>query len=303
MKNNQSFVDGLQVYWDATSLELAQTCLRKYYYAMIEQIAPEEKSVHLIFGGIYAKALEHFYKYRAAGDDYDAALCKVVREALNASWDRENEKPIFFNDTKKTRVALIRTIVWYLEQFGHETDEGLKTYHLSDGKPAVELSFAIEIDQDFVYCGHLDRVCWMGDDLYVLDQKTTGSSLTNYYFNQFDTSLQMTGYSFAGKATLQSPIRGVIIDAAQINVNSTVFGRKITTRTPDQIEDWVNSMRHTIESVWRATETGYWPLNYSSCEKYGGCPYRVLCTTSKKLRKNYIKTDFKKKVWDPIVER
>jgi hypothetical protein len=68
MKPRKSFTDeGIQHAWDATSVDLASTCLRKYYYTMVRQIKPKTQSVHLIFGGIYASALESFYKKRALG--------------------------------------------------------------------------------------------------------------------------------------------------------------------------------------------------------------------------------------------
>ena len=303
MPNLKSFKGDKQWAWDATSLAEAQTCLRKYYCSMIRGLQPKNKSVHLIFGGIYAKALEEFYKFRANGDDYEAALIKTVRLAMEASWDKETQTPIYFDDAKKTRPNLIRTIIWYLEQYGNETEDGLVTYHLESGKPAVELSFAVELDDDIIYCGHLDRVVQMAGDLYVMDQKTTGGTVSDYYFKQFDYSLQMTGYSFAGKMVLHSPVRGVIIDAAQIAVNSTQFGRGITRRTPDQIEEWLQTVRHTVEGAWKAADLGFWPMNYSSCGNYGGCPFISLCTNSAHVRENYIRTDFTSRHWDPIVQR
>jgi hypothetical protein len=173
MEHNRSFDEakGYQTGWDATSVDLAATCLRKYYYTMVRQIKPKTQSVHLIFGGIYASALESFYKKRALGASYETALREVVHEALIASWDSERGAPVPFEDDKKTRPNLIRTIIWYLEEFGNEDPSGLVTYHLRDGTPAVELSFTFELADDILYCGHLDRVSQMGDHLYVVDQK------------------------------------------------------------------------------------------------------------------------------------
>lgn len=303
MTELKSFKDGKQWAWDATSLGTAQTCPRKYYYQMVARIEPRQRSVHLIFGGIYASCLEHFYKYRALGDDHEAALFKTVRMALELSWDKEEQKPVYFDDTKKTRPNLIRTIIWYIEHFGKEQEDGLTTYHLADGKPAVELSFSIELSDDIVYCGHLDRVVEMAGDKYVMDQKTTGGAVSSYYFRQFDYSLQMTGYAFAGKAILHTPIKGVIIDAAQIASNYTQFERGITMRKADQIEDWYQTVLTTIGQVWQYADADYYPMNYSSCGNYGGCPFIVLCTNSKFVRENYIKSDFVHKTWDPIVQR
>lgn len=303
MTQLKSFKDGKQWAWDSTSISSAMTCQRKYYYEMVRRIQPRTTSVHLIFGKIYASALELFYKERAAGKPHDEALITVVRYALIESWDSTEQKPVYFDDTKKTRPNLIRTIIWYLEQFGKEQDDGLTTYHLTDGKPAVELSFAIELTPEIVFCGHLDRVVQMGSETYVMDQKTTGGALSNYYFRQFDTSVQMTGYAFAGKMILKSPVRGVIVDAAQIAVNFTEFGRGITTRSQDQIDDWFESVLRTVQGVWQSADEDYYPMNYSSCGNYGGCPFLTLCTNSKSVRENYIKSDYTERLWDPIVQR
>jgi len=180
MSERKSFKDGVQFAFDATSLELASTCHRKYYYSMIANIEPKKKSVHLIFGGIYAKALEHFYLYQAEGHDSTSALRAVVREAMIASWNHdltpEGERipggePISFDDAKKTRYNLIRSIVWYVLQFSDETEDGIRTHYLADGKPAVELSFTLEMSNDILYCGHLDRVVEYGGGTYWMDQK------------------------------------------------------------------------------------------------------------------------------------
>ena len=313
LEKKRSFKDGLQFAWDGTSLELAQTCLRKYYYTMIRGIKPRRTSVHLIFGGIYASALEHFYKHRAEGMSINDALREIVREAMIESWEHERTESgerisntgqaIYFDDTKKTRVNLIRTIIWYIEQFADETEDGIKTYHLQSGKPAVELSFTLELDDELLYCGHLDRVVDYGGHLYVMDQKTTGGTVGTYFFDQFSPNNQMSGYSWAGQAILGSPVRGVIIDAAQIAVNFTRFERGITTRTKDQLEEWYESALWTIKLARQATALDQWPMNLSACGNYGGCPFRQLCSRSPSVRENYIKSDYNEHNWDPLKAR
>src|SRR5687768_10394656 len=84
---NKSFTeDGIQFAWDSTSIKLAETCLRKYQYKMLLGWQPERKSVHLLFGGWYASALESYYKYVADGMSQDDALAEVVAEALIETW-------------------------------------------------------------------------------------------------------------------------------------------------------------------------------------------------------------------------
>lgn len=299
--SNKSFANGVQWAWDATSISLAMTCPRKYYYTMIRQIQPRGLSVHLRFGQLYASALEHFYKYRADGASIDDALLRVVRETMIATWI--DGAPEQFAHSSKTRNSLLRSIVWYVDQFGEESPDGIQTYHLSDGRPAVELSFTLEISPDLVFCGHLDRVVSYAGQLYVMDQKTTASTIGPYFFDQFKPDVQMSMYTFAGQAILQSPIRGVLIDGAQIAVGFTRFERGFTYRTKDELEEWLSDVLHIIEQTREYTRAEQFPRNLTACQNYGGCPFKPLCSTSFSHRESVIASDYIPKLWDPIERR
>jgi hypothetical protein len=300
-----SFSSGVQFAWDSTSIELAQTCLRKYYYRMVENIVPRNTSVHLLFGGIYAKALEHFYLYRSEGDDIDVALRRIVREALEASWDQETGAPVEFNDNAKTRMNLIRSLVWYVDQFANESEDGITTYQLANGKPAVELSFTLEVNDDLVFCGHLDRVVEYGGQLYWMDQKTTNATISPYFFERFKPSNQVYLYTWAGKAILERPLQGGIIDGAQIAVGFTRFERQPIPVHATLLEEWLNSTLYTIREAQKATRENNFPMNLTACGNYGGCPYRTLCTRAPSIRHKFIEGDYvhPSQPWDPIKPR
>jgi len=302
-ESKKSVEGGVQIAWDSTSIGYAQKCMRYYYYKMVRGLQPKSTSIHLVFGGLYASALEHFYLYRAEGATLDEALRRVVKETMIDSWDTEKNCPVPFDHVAKTRPNLIRTIVWYIDQFGEESEHGLRTHHLQSGKPAVELSFTIEASEEYYFCGHLDRVVSMADRLYVADQKTTGGTVGTYFFNQFSPNTQMSLYSWAGKHVLRSPVSGVIIDAAQIAVNFTRFERGITTRSRDQLQEWHTE---TVEFLHRTNEqvaAGKFPMNQASCGNYGGCEFRGVCSRSPSVRENYIRGDFTTHNWDPLKAR
>lgn len=307
--DNSSFDGQVQHGWDATSLTLSFTCLRKYYYTNILGIRSKKQSVHLWFGGLYAKALEEFYKFRANGATIDEALHRVVKDTLVASWDFEAGTPPAFDDPgAKTRMNLIRTIVWYVDQYADESDDGIRTYHLENGKPAVELSFTFDVDGEFLLCGHLDRVVLFGEqNKYIMDQKTSKSTIGPYYFSNFDLDNQMSMYSLAGEHVLDTPIKGVIIDAAQIAVGFSRFERGITTRSKDQLTEWLETAKFQIsftqQIAAKATEEQHWPMNLTACGNYGGCEFKGLCCKSPAVRNNYIKSDFRAHRWDPLKAR
>lgn len=315
---NSSFDDGGQFAWDATSLTLWQTCPRKYYYKMVEGWQAKELSVHLWFGQHYATALEQYHKLRALEASHDEALIAVVRAALVNTWEHELDangeriegtgQPVKFVHSSKTRENLIRTIVWYFEHF---EDDPCKTVLLTNGKPAVELSFTLPVENGIVFCGHMDRLVDYNGEVYVQDQKTSGSAVDSmYYFTQFNPDTQMSMYTFAGKAILGTPVSGVMIDAAQIMVGFTRFARNFTPRTDSQLNEWYdNTLDHITQArrifqEWNCNERQAFPMNLASCGNYGGCEFRKVCSVSPHVRENFLNAEFTKdKRWDPLERR
>lgn len=323
--------EGVQFAWDATSMTWAQECLWKYKASMIDGWRSKISSIHLLWGGWYADALEHFHKYLAEGVDREEALRRVVLETLKVTWVYDTE-PADEGDglprgsvniipgsgrpweppegTKashasiKTRANLIRTIIWYVD---HWEKESLETVILANGKPAVEYSFSIDIGNGLLWCGHIDRlVTWQGDP-YVQDQKTTGSTIGPYWFEDFNPDNQFTGYAFAGKMILGTPVKGVIIDGAQVAVGFSRFERGFAFRSDQQLVEWLDDVRYYIARVAQATRDNYWPRNRTSCSKYGGCVFRDVCARSPSVRENFLKQDFYQQPleerWNPLARR
>jgi hypothetical protein len=300
-----AFRDGIQFAWSATTIKMAETCLRYYQYTMIEGWHSRGSSVHLRFGGHYATALEHFHKHVAEGMSRKEAERAVVREALIATWDRTEENPAGApwdsEHNFKTRETLIRTIVWYLDHFAEDTALPVR---LADGKPAVELSFSLPVDNDIIFTGHLDRLANYADHLYVMDQKTTGTTLSPRYFEQYSPDTQMSLYTFAGQAVFGAPVKGVIIDAAQIAVGFSRFERGVTMRTQGQLDEWYDSTMVTIQRAQAATRENHFPQNPSACGNYGGCVFRSVCSRDPGVRKNFLAGDFiQGGGYDPLEKR
>lgn len=302
---------GAQFAWDSTSIKLAETCLYMYKLKMLDGWQPDNKSVHLIFGGLYASALENFYKAVAEGIDREQAIRDVVHEALIATWEHETDEagdpipetgaPWQSNHNLKTRGNLIRSIVWYFEQF---RDDPCTTVHLSTGAPAVEHSFKLPVDDGIVLAGHLDRLVTYSGSLYVQDQKTSGSTITGRFFEGFNPDTQMSLYTWAGKAIFHMPVKGVMIDAAQIAVGFTRYERGFTFRSDDQLDEWYEGAMHTIGRARAAVHEDYFPMNPSSCSNYGGCEFRHICARSPSVREQFLKGEFTRgDIWNPLRSR
>jgi len=164
------------------------------------------------------------------------------------------------------------------------------------------------LPQPYLLSGHLDRVVTLNDDLYVMDRKTSIQTLSAYYFAQWSPSTQMTLYTLAGKIILNSPIKGVIIDAAQVLLEKpNAFDRRFAYRTDDQLTEWLDDLRYFLRAAEDFATAGYWPQNDSACGKFGGCVFREVCSKSPHAREAYLKASFIKQApedrWNPLKPR
>ena len=309
----------IQFAWDSTCLGLIKTCPRLYQYTMIDGYVGKGESIHLRFGIEYHQALQDYDIARAEGIPHEDAIHSAISELVRRTHDwsvDETVKPGKY----KNRQTLVSLVLDYLD---HYVDDPAETYIKSDGKPAVELSFRFELDwgpsgimlaeskmpgQPYLLCGHMDRVVTFNDQLFVMDHKTTVTTPSQYYFDQYEPHNQMTLYTIAGQVVLNAPVKGVIVRAAQILLEKEHrFVSGFTLRTPDQLEEWMNDLRLHLELAEEYATRGYWPMNDTACDKFGGCKFRGVCSKSPSVRHIYLNSDFEQlpleERWNPLRSR
>lgn len=336
----------LQYAWDSTSLGYLKGCPRLYYYIMIEGWQARGEGIHLRFGIEYHKALQDYDLFRAAGMEHDDAVREVVRDLLVRTIDFNPSEDQYGSAARyKSRQNLVRTVIWYLEKYPKEKDTH-KTYIMEDGRPAVELSFRLELEfgpkqtklvgkkvwdsgaqelvieptevvemyQPYILSGHLDRVVSFADDLFFMDRKTTKSEPSDFYYSQYDPDNQMSIYSLASKIILKSPVKGGVIDVAQVMIDASRFGRGFTFRSEDRTQEWLTDLRYVLEQNERYAQDDYWPQNDKFCGTYRseetnsiGCPFREVCQKSPRMREPFLKSKFNKLApedrWNPLKPR
>lgn len=323
----------IQYAWDSVSLGLLKTCPRKYEYELLEGWTARDESIHLRFGIEYHTALQDYAISRAKDISHEDAVHDTVRALHSRVWDWAPDRNTRAGKYKN-RESILSLVVDYLDQFG--ADDPAETFILDNGEPGVEVSFRFELDwgpeygnkpiplilpdpadwpkggfgsgQPYLLSGHLDRVVNFNDALYVMDRKTSISTLSSYYFNQWAPNNQMTLYTLAGKVVLNSPIKGVIIDAAQVLLEKpNAFQRGFTYRTDDQLDEWLADLRYWLHSAERYAVDNYWPQNDTACDKFGGCRFREVCSKPPNVREQYLKANFDKLEedarWNPLKAR
>ena len=289
----------IQFAFDSISLGWLKECARKYQYSMLEGWRSNASSAHLVFGLEYHSALQ-LYDHLRLGVEYEEALHTTVAATMAHTTNWAPDHPT------KTRENLVRSVIWYLENF---RDDPAKTIILANGEPAVELSFKMELDwgpadtQPYLLCGHIDRLVTFAEGTYVMDRKTTNSALGASYFDNFNPDNQMSLYTLAAKIIYKTPVKGVIIDAAQIQVGATKYARGFTYRSEAQLTEWLIDTTYWLDQAVRYAEANYWPMNDKACNNHGGCVFRRVCSKSPDIRHKFLESDFHKEPWNPLVPR
>jgi len=315
------FIHGtsIQFAWDSTCLGALKKCPRFYQLQIIEGWRPKDTSVHLTFGILYTEALEYYDLLRAEDFNHEQALDSVVNQVLEKTWVPESEGvrahrwehgPYDSKIGNKNFYNLIRSVIWYLEQY---KDDPCKVVIAEDGTPLVERSFRMELDFGplvdnkirYIICGHLDKVVDFVGSRFTMDHKTTKTTISDYYFDQYHPNNQMSLYTIAGKVIFDSEIKGVIIDAAQIAVGFTRFERGLTYRSEAQIQEWLNDLCIWLQHAESYAIHNYWPQNDVACFN---CDFNKgqskICAKDPSVRQMFLESHFTQEdPWNPLKVR
>lgn len=292
----------LQLTWDSTSYGTFKECPFKYYLSIIQGYEPTAKSPHLAFGIAFHSAAEHYHKLIAQNIPHEQALIAVVGAAYKNQLDSSSRSAIPAGHPKKNSITLLRSIVWYIDQF-NEQNENTKTLILSNGKPAVELSFRFRVTDEFEYAGHLDRLVEYNGANWATDYKTTGSTLNSRFFDEFHLDIQMTGYILSGQVAFSTPLKGIIVDAMQVGATFTDFARLPIRKTGTQLEEFLTDMKMDFQVAKLYAKAQNWPMNFKACHKFDGCQFRNVCSLPANVRQTFLDSNFVKRTWDPRKER
>lgn len=205
-------------------------------------------------------------------------------------------------DHAKNRRTLVRLVAWYCAE--QDEQRSLAPVAFGNGQPAVELSFALPLPWEtaygerFILAGHMDSLASFGLEHFVTDNKTTKKPLTDSYFSQYDPNVQVATYNLA--ASIMWPeleISGVLIEAAQTQVNGAAFGMKIIYQTEIQRQEFFEELEWWMKQAERYATEGYWPMNRSACFL---CHFKGVCSAAPARRQALLEQNFKKRHWNPL---
>ena len=292
----------LQIALDNTSLSVYKECPRKYYYKIVCGYRAPGIRPPLAWGGAYHSVVELYDLLIVKGEDEQTALRAAIRLAFSLA-----EKG-FGDDTARTLTTLVRTIVWYAANY--RARDPLKTHIFGNGKVGLELSFRFYLPQTisgtndkYVYCGHIDKISDYAGGTYAVERKHSKGALNDEFYARYAFSAQIGGYATAGKICFDTELSGVIIDGAQVLVNSSRFGRRVVHRVNSHLEEWLDDTLLWVKLLEGSAVANYWQHNTESCNKFSGCEFREVCSKPPGIREAILRQVYVVERWNPIEDR
>lgn len=327
------FIEGtnIQYAWDSTSLTTAMACAQRYKLEIVEGWFPKnpDVAIALAFGQLLHYGVEQYHRAKMREEPHEEAVQSSLRKVMEyresgihlpvisllpvdeqirqmrqeEAEDEESDGFELRNSKIRTRYHLFRALVWYFEQYRNDP---FKVVQLADGSPAVEHSFRVPIGLDLsdgtplLLAGHFDKLIEFNNERFVTDVKTT-KSITRSYRKSFDLSHQMTGYALGGKIGGSIPVRGVWIDAIQLQVGGVKFARFPTHRSESQLLEYIQLLKYVADQAEMWAQNNYYPLNTSACMF---CKFQEVCSKPPEHRQAYLRTYFEQRpAWNPLRNR
>lgn len=249
-----------------STLDILHDCERKLQLEkFLQNTRTREETEHTVFGKAYGIGVASYLTHR----DADRALY----DAWMAYWpelesDKKNQPRMF--------AALMASFI--------KCDSLLMEYEVAtfNGKPAVELSFRMDINEQYYFVGYIDvvlRNIFTGV-YYVLDAKHTGLQLLDLE-PLYKHSGQTLGYSVALDRIVGTELSsyGVLYFVAQLgkdfkaNIHTLAFDKTLVDRL-----QWFISLGMDVKHLEDMAELNIYPKRYQACVKYmRPCQYFGTC--------------------------
>lgn len=330
---------GLRLRHDATSLTAAWTCPQKYLREMVQGLRLAGGSKHLVFGqGLHA-GLEALHNARWANKPAEECLNAAIKAALSTVGWRDGQgddsewHPWMSADKKKNLHSLVRALVWYADDLARGEGGEINTWTINQGlaqlpllKPATEVYWEAPLGvtavtgEEYWLCGNLDRVVEWDGELWVLECKTTGSDISERYWEGWNPSIQVKTYDLGlSLAKPEWQLAGVAMEVHQVGVGFSRWVRMPLRYAAGLRDQWKVQIKDKLREIERWTEASQalgtihtgkplnllqppasaFPDNYTSCHGFdGGCWLRPVCRRRWQERDELL-AGMPRWVWEP----
>lgn len=293
-------------YFDNTMREAAHVCGTKFRTSFLLNRRPKGRNVHLLAGGALAAGLEmarrSYFDVRDNPYRGDGAIARAKGwTALTRHYGDFTPPEGTSGDKSYENVA--EAFDAYLDKWPFASDY-IQPF-IVDGLACVEFTFAIplpevlhpETGQPMLYTGRFDWLGLIGNDLYIVDEKTS-AELGPKWSLKYEMSSQLTGYYWVAR-TFGFDVKGIIIRGIGLLKSQIKLDERRFYRQAWEVNRWYQQLIDDIENAIREWERDRWSFALGdACAAYGGCEYRTLCQSANPGP--WLDVDYEERNWDPL---
>jgi hypothetical protein len=253
-----------------STLNLYSSCARKFQFEKVLSFLPRNKSVSLEKGDLFHKFLESYYQGKI--DQREQNIVRSIEDGRRHSINLG----LGVNDIE----GEVKVFKEYALHYAGENWIPI----------AVEKPFDIfltEIDgYEFHLEGKIDLIVKQNEQITLVDHKTTSR-----FSDPSPLSHQFMAYAWALEQNL------IIVNTIGLQESYTGaqrFRRAILNFDDSVLDEWRENASYICTMIKLGMEKGFFPPNFTSCDKYGGCMFRDICSTRPDTREYKLNRDFVK---------
>lgn len=284
--------------FDSQIINTFQSCARKCQLAFQQNVTTVEKADRLEEGSMIHDMLEIYYSLQLDHFEFDTPNWELIRAAgIKAPVSRTVQQAKDFaiscgylfatkNDLPADEVdEVIHHFTQYCEYFQHDEWHPLAVEEV--GSKILYEDEALKV----IYNFKIDLVAEKGRVIAPFDHKSSRRRQ-----EPISLSNQFIGYCYG------LGMNNIVINKIGFQKTLTPkqrFNRYILTIDDARIAEWERNTIWWARAMVASEETGVWPMNLTSCDKYSGCVYIPICETDPESRLFKIERDFKTgESWD-----
>lgn len=289
---------------DSTILAGIKSCPFQTALSYLCNLRPRGTGHHLFVGGTLAHALEVTRKAFYGPDKAtpEEAVLAGQREIFRRWGDTETP----FGLEHKSFERVVDAFQIYFTQFPLG-EEPMTPMILSDGKPAIEYTFAIPLEElphpdtgdPLVYVGRFDQLGEYRNARLIHDDKTT-SQLGATWSEKWHLRGQFLGYKWAcdqgGLPVNGYSVRGICFYKHYTQITPLITG----FFTQQMIDNWYHSMIISVRQFIEQYRTGFYVRAFNdTCTAYSGCQFGQIC---KSADPEAWLEQYEHHEWDPLAD-
>lgn len=274
---------------DSSATSVYKECPRKYFYRIVLGFQVKVPQPYFSFGTAYHKYRELLEIHTESGMDRDMAHASAAGAAMELHTDvAATGKWKYLTKTRLLEAIMVAYDYWKMEK--------------KIGKIKVlgsEVDFAIvDDDTGMIVSGKIDQIISVNNRIWIRDFKTS-SKIGPYYERGLEPNDQVTRYLWAvSKLTGKTPNGAYFEVLYQTEKEKPKIHTYTPTRTPYQLNTWLNEQRFWETQITRSRETDIWPMNERACAY---CDFHLVCKSfnDAHIERN-LKEHFKFDPWDSM---